>query len=240
MTQRAVVCACFRCAGSGGKRVTRANACAFKHVAAVSYGYPQSCELRRAWTTDWFSVLRRREPAQCNVKRALVSTNLGPDLSISDAEIDKWLENVESGVVPAGPLPNLLGMVKGLQFLQETGLEPVCPECAIAAGARFAWLIFQLAKDPMWASKQGVQQARQAKQCKPTGANSAEDISFKRDHYINRPEVDKLDLNKAEGIVADELAATRSDMVPGEPKMGRIEADGQPVQWRAFMLRTAR
>jgi hypothetical protein len=127
-------------------------------------------------------------------------------------------------------------MVKGLQFLQETGVEPVCPECAIAAGARFAWIIFQLAKDPMWASKQGVQQATQAKQCKPTGANSAEDSSFKRDHYINRPEVDKLDLNKAEGIVADELAATRSDMVPREHKMGRIEVDGQPVQWRAFML----
>ncbi|MFM0503804.1 hypothetical protein [Paraburkholderia caffeinilytica] len=87
-----------------------------------------------------------------------MSTNLGPDLSISDAEIDKWLENFESGIMPAGPSLNLLGMVRGLQFAQEAALGPVCPECAIAAGARFAWLVFQLAKDPMWASKQGIQQ----------------------------------------------------------------------------------
>lgn len=128
-----------------------------------------------------------------------LSTNLGPDLSISDAEIDKWLENFESGIMPAGTSLNLLGMVRGLQFVQEPGLEPVCPECAIAAGARFAWLVLQLAKDPMWASKQGIQQATEAKQCKPIGANSAGNIAFKTSHYVSRLEADGVNVADAEG-----------------------------------------
>lgn len=200
-----------------------------------------------------FQYFEDASPLNGNVKRALkvsytyaadgtlaaragtVSTNLGPDLSISDGEIDKWLENIESGVLPAGPSLNLLGMVKGLQFVQEPGLEPVCPECAIAAGARFAWLVFQLAKDPMWATKNGIQQATEAKQCKPTGGNNAADIVFKRDHYINRAVRDGLNLDHAEPQVADEINAMRSDMLPNTNTIKQITVDGLPVEFRAYV-----
>ncbi|REE19810.1 YD repeat-containing protein [Paraburkholderia sp. BL27I4N3] len=200
-----------------------------------------------------FQYFEDASPLNGNVKRALkvsytyaadgtlaaragtVSTNLGPDLSISDGEIDKWLENIESGVLPAGPSLNLLGMVKALQFAQEPGLEPVCPECAIAAGARFAWLVFQLAKDPMWATKNGIQQATEAKQCKPTGGNNAADIVFKRDHYINRAVRDGLNLDHAEPQVADEINAMRSDMLPNTNTIKQITVDGLPVEFRAYV-----
>ncbi|MFM0741288.1 DUF6531 domain-containing protein [Paraburkholderia xenovorans] len=165
-----------------------------------------------------------------------VSTNLGPDVTISSTEIDKWLANFESGITPAGPAVNLLGWAKTLQFSQEPALEPVCPECAILAGSRFAWLVFQLAKDPMWAAKNGIQHATETKQCKPTGANNADGIIFKRDHYINRAEVDNLNLDKAEGMVADELSEMRSELSLGQNQIGRIEVDGQPVQWRAYVM----
>ncbi|MFP3637179.1 hypothetical protein, partial [Bacillus sp. SIMBA_033] len=78
-------------------------------------------------------------------------------------------------------------------------------------------------------------QATEAKQCKPTGANSAEGIVFKREHYIERAKKDNLDLDKAEGMVADEVAKIRSEMSPGERNIGRIEVDGKSVEWRAFM-----
>lgn len=201
-----------------------------------------------------FQYFESANPLNGNIKRALkidytyasdgtlvaqtgtISTNLGPPIVASSADIDKWINNYESGVSPAGPPLNLPGIVKGLQFAQEAGLEPVCPECAIYAGARFAWLLFQIAKDPMWASKNGIQQATEAKQCKPSGANNADSIAFKRDHYINRAEADNLNLDKAESMVADELSQVRSDMSPGDHQMGQIDVDGQPVQWRAYML----
>ena len=162
-----------------------------------------------------------------------VSTNLGPDLSISDGEIDKWLENFESGVLPARPSLNLLGMVKGLQ---ELGLEPVCPECAIAAGARFAWLIFQLAKDPMWANKNGIQQATEAKQCKPTGANSAGDVTFKTGHYASRLEAEGVNVANAEGQVADAVSGMMPDMLPDADAVGRLTIDGVLVEFRVRIL----
>ncbi len=163
-----------------------------------------------------------------------VSTNLGPDLSISGDEIDKWIDNFESGVLPAAPSLNLLGMMKRLRSAQEAGLVPVCPECAIAAGARFAWLVFQLARDPMWATKNGIQQAAEAKQCKPTGANNAADIVFKRDHYIKRAVRDGLDLDHAESAVADEINAMRSDTLPNTNTIKQITVDGLPVEFRAY------
>jgi hypothetical protein len=165
-----------------------------------------------------------------------LSTNLGPDLSISDAEIDKWLENFESGILPAGTSLNLLGMVRGLQFVQEPGLEPVCPECAIAAGARFAWLVLQLAKDPMWANKQGIQQATEAKQCKPIGANSAGNIAFKTSHYASRLEAEGVNVADAEGQVADAVTGMMPDMLPDTNAVGRMTIDGVLVEFRVRIL----
>jgi YD repeat-containing protein len=165
-----------------------------------------------------------------------VSTNLGPDLFISDAEIDKWLENVESGILPAGTSLNLLGIVRGLQFVQEPGLEPACPECVIGAGARFAWLVFQLAKDPMWASKQGIQQATEAKQCKPTGANNAGDIAFKTSHYASRLEAEGVNVADAEGQVADAVTGMMPDMLPNTNAVGRMTVDGVLVEFRVRIL----
>jgi YD repeat-containing protein len=201
-----------------------------------------------------FQYFEDASPLNGNVQRALkvdytyaadgtlvaragtVSTNLGPDFSISDDEIDKWLENVESGVLPAGPSLNLLGMVRGLQFVQEPGLEPVCPECAIAAGARFAWLVFQLAKDPMWASKQGIQQATEAKQCKPTGVNSAGDLTFKTGHYASRLEAEGVNVANAEGQVADAVTGMMPDMLPNTSAVGRMTVDGVLVEFRVRIL----
>ncbi|PQV46486.1 DUF6531 domain-containing protein [Paraburkholderia sp. BL21I4N1] len=199
-----------------------------------------------------FRYFEDANPINGNIKRALkvdysyaadgklashtgtVSTNLGPDLPISDDELDRWLDNIESGVVPASPAPNLSGMFKGLRATLESGLVPVCPECAIYAGARFAWLVFQLARDPMWASKNGIGQATGAKQCKPTGGNGA-NVVFKRDHYIKRAVRDGLDLDHAEAQVADEINAIRSDMLPNTNTIRQITVDGLPVEFRAYL-----
>jgi hypothetical protein len=45
-----------------------------------------------------------------------------------------------------------------------------------------------------------------------------------------------LDLDKAEGMVADELRQIRSDMVPDERPTGNMQVDSQPVEWRAYVL----
>jgi YD repeat-containing protein len=169
-------------------------------------------------------------------RTATVSTNLGPDVSIGSDEIDKWLDNFESGVAPAGPPVNLLGWVKALQFVQEQGLEPVCPECAIASGARFAWLVYQLAKDPMWVAKNGIQQATEAKQCKPTGANNAGNIRFQTTHYASRLEQEGVNVADAQSEVADIVNNISSDMTPNTDTVGRMTVDGVLVEWRAFML----
>ncbi|MBW9108007.1 RHS repeat protein [Paraburkholderia phenoliruptrix] len=200
-----------------------------------------------------FNYYEDASPSNGNVQRALkisynyaadgtltgrtgtVSTNLGPDLSISDDEIDKWLDNMESGVFPAGPSPTLLGVIKSLGYEQEVGLQPVCPECIMYAGARFAWEIFQLARDPMWVSKNGIQQATETKQCKPAGATEAGAIVFKRDHYINRAVKDGLNLDHAEAQVADEINAMRSDMLPDTNTIRQITVDGLPVEFRAYL-----
>lgn len=100
-----------------------------------------------------------------------VSTDHGPETSISSDEIDQWLDNYEAGIAPAGPPVNLSGWVRALRFAQEAGLEPVCIECFFT-GPRAAWLIYKLAKDPVVEVIQGgIKQAAEAKQCKPTQAS---------------------------------------------------------------------
>ncbi|WP_201644739.1 hypothetical protein [Paraburkholderia metrosideri] len=200
-----------------------------------------------------FNYYEEASPQNGNTKRALkvnytyaangvliartgtVSTNLGPDTIVSGDEIDKWLGNVESGIIPAAPLSGMVAAMGNLRLAQELGLEPVCPECAILAGARFAWLVFQISRDPAWASKNGIPQAIEAKQCKPTTGNSASDIVFKRDHYINRAQRDGLNLDHAEAQVADEISAIRTDMLPGTNTIKQITVDGRPVEFRAFV-----
>jgi hypothetical protein len=80
-----------------------------------------------------------------------VSKNGATATPISSDEVTQWLDNYEAGSDPVGPLANLLGWVKALQFVQEPGLEPVCVECVFYAGPRLAWTAFRLARDPIWA-----------------------------------------------------------------------------------------
>jgi len=200
-----------------------------------------------------FNYYEDASPSNDSVKRALrvgysyaadgaltartgtVSTNLGPDLAISDDEIDSWLERLESGILPASPTPTVLSIVKRLGYEQEIGLQPVCPECIMFSGARFAWDLFQLARDPMWVNKQGIPRATEAKQCKPAGATEAGAIVFKRQHYIKRAVRDGLNLDHAEAQVADEISAMRSDLVPDTNTIKQITVDGLPVEFRAYM-----
>ena len=67
-----------------------------------------------------------------------VSTNNGAEVPISSGEIDLWLDNYEAGVIPAGPAGGAVSLLKALGALPEPGLEPVCVECWISQGIRWA------------------------------------------------------------------------------------------------------
>jgi YD repeat-containing protein len=165
-----------------------------------------------------------------------LSTNLGSDQLIADDELDKWIANIESGILPAGSPLLLSGSIKKLLSAQEAGLEPLCPECVIASGARFAWLIFQLAQDPMWATKHSIPEAVEAKNCKPTGANNAGNINFQTSHYASRLEAEGVDVATAESEVADVVNGMMPDMLPNTNASGRMTIDGVLVEYRVRML----
>ncbi|MFM0284988.1 hypothetical protein P0D75_43975, partial [Paraburkholderia sediminicola] len=190
-------------------------------VLAVDYGYASDGQLAS--------------------RSGTVATNGGAPVSIGSDEIDQWLDNYEAGIDPVGPPPGTLGWARSLlRASSEPGLIPICIECMFNPALSWGWQMSSDNDDPfgiigiagtLRGAVNGI-----ANLCKPTGANSLEGIAFKRDHYINRAKADNLDLDKAEGIIADELRRIRSDMVPGQHQIGRTEVDGQPVQWRAYML----
>ncbi|MGF6905033.1 DUF6531 domain-containing protein [Paraburkholderia sp. GAS348] len=190
-------------------------------VLAVDYGYASDGQLAS--------------------RSGTVATNGGAPVSIGSDEIDQWLDNYEAGIDPVGPPPGTLGWARALlRASSEPGLIPICIECMFNPALSWGWQMSSDNDDPfgiigiagtLRGAVNGI-----ANLCKPTGANSLEGIAFKRDHYINRAKADNLDLDKAEGIIADELRRIRSDMVPGQHQIGRTEVDGQPVQWRAYML----
>ncbi|MFM0191855.1 DUF6531 domain-containing protein [Paraburkholderia strydomiana] len=113
-------------------------------------------------------------------RRGVVSTNNGPEASISDDETDQWISNYNQGVTPVGPAVNLLGWVKALAANAEPPLMPVlAPWEAALAAVRFAWTIYQVAaSDPAAILVGKVKPEIEAKQCAQTPQQlTAEEMS---------------------------------------------------------------
>ncbi|MFM0166068.1 YD repeat-containing protein [Burkholderia sp. GAS332] len=77
------------------------------------------------------------------------STFIGAATPITSDEIDQWLNNLESGVNPAGPPANRVGWVRSmLGALPEAGLQPICIECMFNPALGWAWAISSDNDDP--------------------------------------------------------------------------------------------
>ena len=198
---------------------------------------PTNGRAARVLTVD-YGYAANGEPIS---RSGTVATSGGAPVSIGSDEIDQWIDNYETGIDPVGPPPGTLGWARSLlRASSEPGLIPICIECMFNPALSWGWAMSSNNDDPfgiigiagtLRGAVNGI-----ANLCKPTDANGLEGIAFKRDHYINRAKADNLDLDKAEGIIADELRRIRSDIAPGQHQIGRIEVDGQPVQWRAYVL----
>jgi YD repeat-containing protein len=156
-----------------------------------------------------------------------VKTDSGAEVAISSGEIDYWLDNYEAGVMPAGPAGGAVSLLlKGLMALPEPGLEPVCVECWISQGIRWA------AGAVSW----GMSIVRNnSGQCKNAGTPSENGISFQTGHYAPRLREDGLNVSAVEARVAEEVEKLRAQMIPNKSEIRRITIDGVVVEFRAFM-----